>query len=190
MVSINNGVTPHPDPQKDNRFFIDRNMTFEPFPQLALPEDTDEKREAWNIASILGKAIQYIDPRVKTHKPCNDYFSKLPNGRTFAQIWDDKDVWINYSSTNTADWGFTRDPKDVVICKQTFAKGYLFVAATIVHELAHVGGAPGKAASPPSNAAEAALKHCLLAQMFDPDVFGVLDDFPNGPGGGDDTAIA
>jgi hypothetical protein len=191
MVSVNNGVKPHPDPQRDNRFFRDRNETFEPFPPLALPDDTAEKKEAWWIMETLGEAIGYIDPRVKDHKPCNDYFRRLPLGRTFQEIWNDADVWINYNTKKEGRWGFLRDPKDVVICKRTFGKGYLFVAATIVHELAHIGGAPGTGAIPPSNAAETALKHCLLAQMFDPDVFGMLDEYHYGPEGRDnDTAYA
>jgi len=181
MPKVNYGVEPHPDPQADNGFFSDRGRVWEPFPKLSLPDDNDEQKEAWRIAETLGRAIQYIDSRVKKHDPCNSYFRKPPKGRSFAEIWDDPDVWLNFAP-KLPDWGFTRDPKDVLISKEAFKQGHLFVAATIVHELAHVGGAPGTGANPPSNAAEVALKYCLLTQQFDPNIFGVLDDFPNGPG--------
>lgn len=190
MPSVNNGVIPHPDPQATNRFFIDRLQVWEPFPVLYLPDDTPEKKEAWRIMELLGKAVEYIDSKVKKHTPCNDYFRKLPNKKTFKELWDDPKYWINFSS-KTPEFGFTREPNDIAIGKASFTEGnYLVVAATIVHEFAHLGGAPGKAAQPPSNAAETALKFCLLTQQFDPNVFGVLDLYPDGPVKDDDTAIA
>ncbi len=49
------------------------------------------------------------------------------------------------------------------------------IAGTLVHELAHVAGGVTNARNPGHAAdAETALKHCLLAQQFDPAVVGSL----------------
>jgi len=47
----------------------------------------------------------------------------------------------------------------------------LIVAATIVHEFAHVGGAPGW----PSPAAERALPKCGFGPQYDPGIFGSIE---------------
>jgi hypothetical protein len=68
----------------------------------------------------------------------------------------------------------------------------MHLAAAIVHELAHIAGAPGatdaeaeealaqRGADPATYrrliAAEEALRRCMLGQMFDPSLLGVIDD--------------
>jgi hypothetical protein len=50
------------------------------------------------------------------------------------------------------------------------------LAATILHELAHIAGAStnARALQPEASEAETALKHCLLTPQFDPNALGIL----------------
>ncbi|RVT96627.1 hypothetical protein EOD42_09410 [Rhodovarius crocodyli] len=134
------------------------------------------------IARGLNEAVAFIDSKVKIWKPCNECFKRLPKKRSFAEIWDDPDTWIHYNG-KTMSLGFARPgTKEIALGFSSFrgtpAKpmepNSMQVAATIVHELAHVNGAEGNPAKR-DNSAEASLKSCLLTQMFKPEVFGAID---------------
>lgn len=80
---------------------------------------------------------------------------------------------------------------EIAIAEYPLVSG-MHLAATIVHELAHIAGAPGatdaqrsqgrrlRRADPASYrrliAAEGALRPCLLGNMFDPDAIGAVQD--------------
>jgi hypothetical protein len=132
---------------------------------------------------ILERALDYIDSKIKNHKPCNDCFRKLPRGKTLQEIWDSNQVWVNYFEPRDR-YGETRGNFDIAVAEDAFKKGKMMVVATIVHELAHIAGAPGGETLPdgaPNNQAESVLKCCLLTEMFDPNALGVLDDAVYGP---------
>lgn len=60
-------------------------------------------------------------------------------------MWADDTVWINYESRTDRGWyGITIrvGGKDISISQLAFNKGRWWVAGTLVHELAHVNGAP------------------------------------------------
>jgi hypothetical protein len=154
---------------------------FFPFPDF---EATDDPTR--NVARFLIRgmddAIDFIETKVKLHAPCNACFKRLPGGRTFREIWEDKDVWIHYNGRSQS-LGFRRPgTKEIAVCFKSFQPSVnapgkpnsMQVAATIVHELAHVGGAEGDS-SKRDNSAENTLRFCLLTQMFKPDVFGAID---------------
>lgn len=93
---------------------------------------------------MLKQAIFILTNNVKGMKPCNDCFKKLPGGRTFDDILNDNDVWINYEARTDRDWyGATNhvSGKEISICQLAFNKGKWWVAGTLVHEMAHVNGA-------------------------------------------------
>lgn len=95
---------------------------------------------------------------VAKNKPSADrYFKTLPNGKSLTQLLADSSIWINYH-TSTTVYGYTNrvGGKEVAICKKSFLIGRWTVLATLVHELAHVNGAPGS----PSKQAEEAVLHC------------------------------
>jgi hypothetical protein len=72
------------------------------------------------------------------------YFRRLPFQKTLTALVADQTLWISYED-NPARYGATsiRNYKDIVISSSAFDKGRWVVLATLVHELAHVGGAPG-----------------------------------------------
>jgi hypothetical protein len=98
-----------------------------------------------NSLSILKKSIWIIENRVKGMRPCNNCFKRLPGGRSFDDVWADNSVWINYDSRVDRDWyGVTLGVggTEISISELAFKKGRWWVAGTLVHELAHVNGAP------------------------------------------------
>jgi len=117
----------------------------------------------------LKHSIHIIDTKIKSYQPCNDAFRALPGGRTLLQVWSDPDVWINFDpSLNHGDYGATRG-KDITITAFSLRMGYWTVAATLVHELAHVNGASGT-----THDAEGTLHSCLLKNLEDPAIIGQI----------------
>jgi hypothetical protein len=125
---------------------------------------TDEK-----FIKTLKRAMHIIELRIRGHNPCNEAFRALPGGRSFADVWDDANVWINFDpSRKGGRYGATRG-NDVTITAYSLAMGHWTVAATLVHELAHVNGAPGT-----THAAEGTLRSCLLGGLEDPNIIGAV----------------
>lgn len=112
----------------------------------------------------------------------NRYFSGLPNGRSLTSLLNDRSIWINYDPSAT-EFGANSvaHPNEIAIGPSAFRIGRWTVLATLIHELAHVDGAPGGA----STQAEEALLHCGLGRWsefrtgrddphtpYDPDISG------------------
>ena len=130
--------------------------------------------------STLGKALDILQRNCRNMSGCNSYFSHLPGSRSLAAILDDPGVWIHWDPRpDPGYFGATWHEfpvADVTITNYTLNKGLWVTAATLVHEFAHVNGAPGR----PSMAAENALPPCGLRGLFDPGAVGVRvvsDDF-------------
>jgi hypothetical protein len=118
----------------------------------------------------LRAAVAVIDARVKKYAPCNAAFSSLPGGRTFADVWADPSVWICYDpGAQTNRYGATL-ANDVTLSQYTCRMGQWTIAATLIHELAHVNGASGHDA-----AAEKTLVPCLMGHLYDPHIIGRID---------------
>jgi hypothetical protein len=119
--------------------------------------------------ATLKSAIAIINNRIKSYKPCNDAFKALPGGKTLAGLWADATIWINFDPSKVVkDFGATRG-KDITITAYSLRMGRWTVAATLVHEMAHVNGAGGGDAK-----AEDTLLKCLLHGLHDPGIIGQL----------------
>ncbi len=120
----------------------------------------------------LGRALAIVQKNCKNSSGCNSYFKHLPGGRSLKEILDDPGVWLHWDPR--ADPGFygcttTEFPvADVTISNYALNKGVWVTVATLVHEFAHVNGAPGGS----STAAEDALPHCGLKGLVDPGAVG------------------
>jgi len=122
--------------------------------------------------NILKRAMSIIESNVKGMRPCNDCFKRLPGGRSFDEVWADNSVWINYESRVDRGWfGVTLGVggTEVSISKLAFKNGLWCVAGTLVHELAHVNGAPINTAD-----AEQTLLKCGLKNVYDRAIIGLL----------------
>ena len=100
----------------------------------------------------------------------NSYFSSLSAGRSLTNLLNDGTIWINFNPTLTVD-GATFHNNDLWIGPGPFRIGRWTVLATIIHELAHIGGAGGAATglvcsafSTACHAAERAVLECGLGK--------------------------
>lgn len=119
--------------------------------------------------ATLQLAVQTINNRIRGNAVCDAAFRALPGGRTFAQVWVDNSIWINFDpSRAVGDYGARRG-SDVTITAFALEMGHWTTAATLIHELAHVNGAPGN-----THQAEATLRSCLLPGLEDPTIIGKL----------------
>ncbi len=88
------------------------------------------------------------------------YFKRLPFQKTLTALVADSSLWLSYED-NPGRYGATsiRNFRDIVISSHAFDKGRWVVLATLIHELAHVGGAPGF-----NDSAEQAVLACGLGR--------------------------
>lgn len=127
------------------------------------------------------RAVEIVDQlngRANLYGACNQYFRSLPRGLSLRGAWESQGVFIDFSPTMMRYFfGATHsNNRDIAIsawCLDT--QNVWVVAATIVHEMAHVAGAPGGS----SRSAEDSLNRCGLGTQFDPSAVGVLEQFSN-----------
>lgn len=121
------------------------------------------------ILHTLKQALFILKHNIRGMRPCNKCFSALPGGRTFDDVFDDASVFISFDPSGP-DSGATDSVggKDITVGKREFRVGRWSVAATLVHEFAHVNGAPGGL----SAAAETTLTCCGLRGLFRAGVVG------------------
>jgi hypothetical protein len=109
---------------------------------------TDGEFRYWEYSNetalkILKRAIFILDHNLKGFRPCNDCFQKLPGGRTFDEVWADTSVWINFDPREPGWYGNAMiGGKELSLTMEAFKRGRWWVAGTLVHELAHINGAP------------------------------------------------
>lgn len=132
-------------------------------------------RHTWNAYSdenkkkVVEAALFILRNNVKGMKPCNDCFSALPGGRSFDDVLGDDTIFISYDPHNVkGDFGATIG-KDITVTDYTISVGRWTVAATLVHELAHVNGASGA-----DTKAEDTLNCCGFSALHDPNIIGAL----------------
>jgi len=119
---------------------------------------------------VLRQAIWIIDHNIYTkNNACNRYYKSLPGGRSFDEVWEDTKVLLNIDPDWRLDLAYVRFTGSlwrVSITATGFADYNRWqVAGLIIHELAHINGAPGKGSG--STAADSAQIHCGLANFFD-----------------------
>jgi hypothetical protein len=122
---------------------------------------TDVKKK-----KVVEDALFILRNNVKGMASCNECFTKLPNGRTFADILDDDTIYICYDPSDR--WcANTLGNNHITINEYSISRGRWLVAATLVHEFAHINGAPGT-----DHRAEATLPPCGMGAngLYDPTV--------------------
>jgi hypothetical protein len=103
---------------------------------------------------------------IARNKPAADvYFRGITTGsRSLTDLLADSSIWINFHATLT-DFGVTAGASgfatELAIGPSSFRVSRWMVLATLIHELAHCNGAPGR----PSRVAEDALIPCGLGNV-------------------------
>ncbi|WP_305985553.1 hypothetical protein [Roseibium sp. MMSF_3544] len=110
---------------------------------------------------------------VKNNPSCDAYFRSLPNSRTLTSMINDDSIWISYGPGIEAPFYGKAyfDNGEIGIADRAFRMGRWTVLATIIHELAHLNGAPGHGGD---TRAEEAVYHCGLGT--DKEYFDLVDD--------------
>ena len=161
MVQINTDGTVHPGFVEKNRAIAGGEVQYKPYPDgLEL--------------HMLKRAVHIIDRNIyRKNVACSRYFKTLnpDSPLSFDDVWGDKDVWINLDPRSIADFnGFNANskPKEITIAARSYRRNVWFVVAVVVHELAHVAGAPaeGFKTNPNWDAAEKSLLHCGLRTFY------------------------
>src|SRR5262245_27319516 len=119
---------------------------------------------------VIEDALHILKRNVKGLRPCNNCFSRLPNGRTFDDILDDPSIFISFDPSNDGRSFGARSGNDITICHFSIRMGRWTVAATLVHEFAHVNGAPGT-----NHRAEGTLLCCGFSGLHDPTIIGAVE---------------
>ena len=121
-----------------------------------------------NVEKTIREALRYIDTHCGSNAGCNQYFQTLSTRTpiTLRRILDEKNLEIyclggkedrDLPAGFTHGWGPTYAQIGLSCISVTDSGN---VASVLLHELAHVAGAPGKDEAPDSLAAELALKFC------------------------------
>ena len=119
---------------------------------------------------VISDALHILTHNVKGVKPCNDCFKNLPNGRTFDDLLNDAAIFISVDPSNDVNLFGAALGNDITITNSCIRKGRWTVAATLVHELAHVNGAPGN-----DHQAEGTLLCCGFKKLHDVTIIGSRD---------------
>jgi hypothetical protein len=140
-----------------------------------------------NLEDKLRRAFRFVAGKSALHVPCNNYFKGLPGHKTLADLLTENRILIGALVPKDGDIndgsnyaklpaGNTAGRQIIINLMHVVAFEVAFIAATLVHELAHVGGATtdNSPLNPRSQDAEKAVNECLLPQQFDPTVFGYL----------------
>src|SRR4051794_27419395 len=139
---------------------------------------TDEKHITIMINAFLEVNKRIIDSK-KVRKTCNAAFCKLPGGRSFEAVWRDPGIWVSFNPNKDPGLFGITWKKDVAIASNLFESpnAVNLIAATLVHELAHVNGAIGwtdKATEKALKAAEATLPPCGFEDLYRPATLGAV----------------
>jgi hypothetical protein len=138
--------------------------TWEPF--------KDEKQIALVVAAFAEVNRRILENK-GVLKTCNAAFGKLPNGRDFAALWKDPGIWVSFDpNPEEGVFGITYE-KDIAITAYVFTlrEPIRWIAGTLVHELAHVNGAPG---GTDSKQAESTLPPCGFEDTYNPATVGAV----------------
>ena len=130
---------------------------------LALPTDRDR------VHRIAVAKRTWLRPLVYQQHPCANChaaFARLPRGRSLRSVWEDPAVRIGYVTSIHAR-GLTSNATGIIaLTLAGLALSPRNIAATLLHELAHVNGADDA----PSSTAEQMLRYCGFNDLFTPGI--------------------
>ena len=164
-----------------------------PFTKTITYQVTDAKgRKTVKTVDVKKKittAWRFVTTRAAAHRPCNLYFQRLPGKKSLAQLLKQRIVLhALVPRKGYTDQDLPRGAGSVSAIGLNLLlfvdKGTAEMQATLIHELAHLGGASTDSTS---LQAENALKHCLMPKHFDPKAVGERQQ--TWPSGRDDVRL-
>lgn len=214
--SIAGVIGPHMGRSAERLTRVSGSVTFDmaAFPKSLTPSELVGGYTNVTVTDVLARfngAAAYISGKCAASKPCNAYFSSLGKNLSLSDLLGWNIVFYLWKAVTRAGALPAKGDKIVALQAEVISANYennfaqivisefsmisdIKLAATMVHELAHVAGAPGanddqraKASADPGSslfkeliAAETALRSCLLPKQFDPGALGVLENAAQG----------
>lgn len=111
------------------------------------------------LVDTVKSALSILQKKIAVMDGVNDFFVKLPNHRSFKDIVDDPRVWICHDPKGPASAETVGTY--ITLGREPLRWGVWAVAATLVHEMAHIGGATDE-----DGQAEKALLHAGLKEHY------------------------
>lgn len=150
----------------------------EPYARAFRPKLNEH--DHWRVGE-LAHAMRWIEENVVNAlvigRSCNEEFSTHPGKRTFESLWNDPNIWISFH-TNPNPTLYAQavaNGQDVAIAYGAFRLGWRMVAATLIHEFAHLNGIVGIDHS----RAEDTLLFCGMQGLHDDTILGYLQTMPS-----------
>ena len=134
--------------------------------------DQDKRRLAKIRDAVT--MVSKLESQQNVYATCNMYFTKLARGKSLRELWASGDIFIScWPNSPRGEAGVTHsNNKDITIGGWLLdTQTVSMVAATIIHEMAHVAGAPGGQ----SHLAERAVDKCGFHEEYDPEYYGSLE---------------
>ena len=163
-----------------------RFIPFEKLLKLRITTDGGSEEKSFDVQTILEQAWKQVEKKAD-FKPCNEYFKGLFRKKTLKEILAEGDITLHmlepksghtyaelpYANTAGRDIGL--DP-GLFVEKDSAA-----LACTLIHELAHVGGATTDPGAKDAHVAEMALNSCMCTKQYDKDIMGRIERVGSGP---------
>jgi hypothetical protein len=125
-----------------------------------------------NVVGQLNAAWNFVNQRANISRgSCNAYFKSLSRGKTLKQVIEEGSIVIHcLEPKNGHTYGDLPDAdtagRDIGVDPTLLFETNHVVACTLIHELAHIAGAPTSKSDPNAGAAEESLNHCLCVSQF------------------------
>jgi hypothetical protein len=126
---------------------------------------------------LVKEAFLMIDTRIlknkATLKTCNAAFVKLKGRRDFPTVWKMAGIWVSFNPNPEEGLYGWLYKNDISLSAHMFAmrNPVPWIAGTLIHELAHVNGAPG-GPDTSSKEAEGTLPPCGFDDVHNPATVG------------------
>jgi hypothetical protein len=127
--------------------------------------------ESIDVTGQIQTAWKLVVSRA-AHNACNAYFKSLPRGKTLNEVLVEGDITLHCLIPKEGHQ-FSELPdavtagRDIAIHPDLLlSNDHSELACTLIHELAHIGGATTNRHDPNAGAAEEALKSCQCASHY------------------------
>ena len=137
------------------------------------------KYDHWRVGELV-HAMHWIEETVidalVVGRSCDEEFASHPGKRTFRELWSDPNIWISFHTDPDPSLyaQAVANGQDIAVCYGAFRRGWRMVAATLIHEFAHVNGIVGTDHS----RAEDTLLFCGMQSLHDETIYGYLQTMP------------
>jgi len=144
--------------------------------RITTPQGTSQEKTV-DVKAKFQAVWQLVETKARS-KPCNEYFAKLSGKMTLQKILE-KDITLHLLEPKpnfgpeVLPWANTAG-RDIGLNPEYLNEDNPnVIACTLVHELAHVGGATTDPQAKDAHAAELALKSCGCANQYNKDTVGI-----------------